>query len=131
MKSTLLGIGLSVLFACGIYSMVTSGEDREPGESMQRYPPINVGYLLVASACFLGSALSREKTQTDPRFKFEIYRQLANGGLSFDDLMKAVAENYSTSEYEQPAPLTTKATINKMLDEGQLVIRDGLLQIAG
>ncbi|MFT6241820.1 MAG: hypothetical protein ACJAQT_003920 [Akkermansiaceae bacterium] len=130
MKSALFGIGLSVLFACGIYSMVTSGVDRVPGESMQPHPPINVGYLLVASACFLGSAISREKTQTDPRFKFEIYRQLANGGLSFDDLMKAVAENYSTSEHEQPAPLTTKIALNKMLDEGHLIIRDGLLKIA-
>ena len=125
MRTILLSIGITLLTILGFYSIISSDGQ---GTVTASGAPINVGYFLVISACFLGAALTREVPKKDSRFKFEIYRQLSRNPQSIDDLMKSLDETMGGEMYPSSTDIQER-TIVSMLDQGLLVLRDGRLEI--
>ena len=95
--------------------------------SEMHYSPVNVGWFLVCSSCFLAAALWRDGSKGAAAAKrYDIYQRLSQGPLSFDEFNKGLIEDSTyADELAQ-----YHAEIASMLDEGSLVISDGNLSIA-
>ncbi|MDB4438455.1 hypothetical protein N9195_02590 [bacterium] len=112
-------IGLTVLAGCAFYSAATTDSKRHP------QPPVNIGYLLVASSCFLGAALYRESQSTDTHVRYGIYLSLAERPLPFDNLISSV-RNGLGSEYTN---IRIKKIVGEMLENNRILVSEGKLHL--
>ncbi len=119
MKMMLFFLGLGVLAACAFYSAATT-DTRLPPQ-----PPVNVGYLLVASFCFLGAAVYRENRSTDCHVRYEVYHSLSESPLPFNDLLSSVRERLEPGY----SNVQIKRIVGEMLESDRILASGGKLHL--
>ena len=117
--------GIMVLVGCIVYSLAPSG----PNNSVPSLP-INTGYFLVIAASFISVALFKDRRKEHTRVRFEVYRQLSDGGMPIDELMEGLAEVILPPNSIDEEWGDLRETVTSMLDEGKLICHSGRINVA-
>ncbi|SHI64869.1 hypothetical protein SAMN02745181_0575 [Rubritalea squalenifaciens DSM 18772] len=114
MRIYILGLGVIIGIVMFIY------------EADSRYTEIPLGLYLLPVALILASAFWRDATEKSAYYKTyqRIYASLAEGPLTMDELITALAKVSLHQDREW-----FRQVIGIMLEEKQLVVKDGRVQI--
>ena len=116
---------IAVLLGCVIFSTTTASYAYS-----EKYGSINIGYFIVIASGFISTALFKDEKTKNISVRYEIYRQLSSGGMKIDEFLEAGTKELFNSAASEKEVNKLHITVTTMLDQGVLVIADGVITVA-